>query len=319
MGSNRKAKWPGWPRPNLRGKVAVVTGATRGAGRGIALALGECGATVYVTGRSIRHQATTDNLPGTIEDTAEDVTARGGIGIPVRCDFTVESDVRALFDRVKREEGGLDLLVNNAWGGYEGDGIRPSYFWEAPLRLWDGMFVSGLRAHLLASYFAIPLLMPAPAKSGARRRARRNASPGLIVSTVAWDHDKYIGSFYDVAKHAITRMIYGLALELRQHNVAAVAVAPGFMRTERVLAQLGSTERNWRKNPRLKNTETPEYAGRGVALLAADRGILRKSGKTFRAGELARLYKFTDVDGRRVPPFSVPPFDKVLAMLRKKR
>ncbi len=313
MGSARKSKWPGWPRPNLRGRVAVVTGATRGVGRGIALALGECGATVYVAGRSIRHQATTDNLPGTIEDTAEDVTARGGVGVPVRCDFTSESDVRALFDRVKREEGGLHLLVNNAWGGYEGqrEGLRPCYFWEAPLRLWDGMFVAGLRAHLLASYYAIPLMLP----SG---RGRKSA-PGLIVSTVAWDHGKYIGSFYDIAKHAIVRMIYGLSLELRPHNIATVALAPGFTRTERVLLAFKVNERSWRKVAALKNTESPEYVGRAIALLAADPGLLRKSGKAFRSGELARLYKFTDVDGRRVPPYTVPPFDKVLAMFRKKK
>ena len=313
MGSNRKAKWPGWPRPNLRGRVAVVTGATRGVGRGITLALAECGATVYVTGRSTRLQATTDDLPGTIEDAAEDVSARGGIGVPVRCDFTSESDVRFLFDRIRREEGRLDLLVNNAWGGYEGqrEGLRPCYFWEASLGLWNGMFVAGLRAHLLASYFAIPLLM-------AGRRGRK-AAPGLIVSTVAWDHDKYIGSFYDIAKHAIVRMIYGLSLELRPQNIAAVAVAPGFTRTERVLQAFKVGERTWRKVPALKNTESAEYVGRGIALLAADRSLLRKSGKAFRSGELARIYNFTDVDGRRVPPFSVPPFDKVLAMFHKKK
>ena len=313
MGSRGKSKWPGWPRPNLRGQVAVVTGATRGVGRGITLALAECGATVYVTGRSTRLQATTDDLPGTIEDAAEDVTARGGVGIPVRCDFTSEGDVRALFDGVRREEGRLDLLVNNAWGGYEGEreGLRPCPFWEAPLRLWDGMFVAGLRAHLLASYFAIPVMLDG--------RRGRKARPGLIVSTVAWDHNKYFGSFYDIAKHAIVRMIYGLGLELKAHSIAAVAVAPGFTRTERVLQAFKVGERTWRKVPALKKTESPEYTGRAIALLAADPGLLRKSGKAFRSGELARLYKFTDVDGRRVPPFSIPPAEKILAMLRKKK
>ena len=314
MGSNRKAKWPGWPRPNLRGRVAVVTGATRGVGRGITLALAECGATVYVTGRSTRLQATTDNLPGTIEDAAEDVTARGGIGIPVRCDFTSESDVRFLFDRIRREEGRLDLLVNNAWGGYEQYDHKSFAlrFWDQPFeQRWRGMIESGLRAHLLASYYAIPLLI-------AGRRGRKTG-PGLIASTVAWDHGKYMGNVYDITKHAIVRMVYVLSLELRAHNVAAVAVAPGFTRTERILRAYQAGERTWRKVPALKKTESPEYVGRAIALLAADAGLLRKSGRAFRSGELARLYKFTDVDGRRVPPFSVPPFDKVLAMLRKKR
>ncbi len=314
MGSNRKAKWPGWPRPNLRGKVAVVTGATRGVGRGITLALAECGATVYVTGRSTRLQSTTDDLPGTIEDAAEDVTARGGIGVPIRCDFTSESDVRFLFDRIRREEGRLDLLVNNAWGGYEQYDHKTFAlrFWDQPFeQRWQGMIQSGLRAHLLASYHAIPLLI-------AGRRGRR-AAPGLIVSTVAWDHGKYLGNFYDVTKHAIVRMIYGLSLELKPHNVAAVAVAPGFTRTERILQAYKVGERTWRKASALKNTESPEYIGRGIALLAADRSLLRKSGKAFRAGELARSYKFTDVDGRRVPPFSLPPADKMVALLRTKK
>ncbi len=312
---SKKSKWPGWPRPNLRGRVAVVTGATRGVGRGITLALAECGATVYVTGRSIRLQATTDDLPGTIEDAAEDVTARGGVGIPARCDFTSEPDVRSLFDRIRREEGRLDLLVNNAWGGYE-QYDHKSFdlrFWMQPFeRRWRGMIEGGLRSHLLASYYAIPLMLP----SG---RGRKSA-PGLIVSTVAWDHDKYlVSSFYDITKHAIVRMIYGLSVELRPHNVAAVAVAPGFTRTERVLQAYKVGERSWRKVPALKNTESPEYVGRAIALLAADPGLLRKSGKAFRSGELARLYKFTDVDGRRVPPFTVPPFHQVVAQLRKQK
>ncbi len=293
--------------------VAVVTGASRGAGRGIACVLGEAGATVYVTGRSTRGAPTTDNMPGTIEDTAEEVTRRGGQGIPARCDHTVEEQVRALFERVQREQGRLDLLVNNAWGGYEGPGIRPAPFWKAPLRLWDAMFTAGLKAHLVASYFAVPLMLnPSTPKPGAPGTPGLPRRRGLIVSTVAWDHDKYLGSFYDIAKHAIVRMIYGLAIELRPHKIAAVAVAPGFMRTERVLRAFKAEEQNWKKFPGMKRTETPEYLGRAVAALAADPRVLRKSGRAFHAGELAREYGFTDVDGRRVPPFRVPPFLEVL-------
>jgi NAD(P)-dependent dehydrogenase (short-subunit alcohol dehydrogenase family) len=290
----------------LKGSVAVVTGASRGAGRGIARVLGEAGATVYVTGRSVRGALTTDGLPGTIDDTADEVTSRGGTGIAVRCDHTDDAQVAALFERVRREQGRLDLLVNNAWGGYEGKGLMGGgiYFWEQPFaERWDKMFTAGLRAHLLASYLAAPLLI-------AQRR-------GLIVSTIAWDHDKYLGSFYDLAKHTIVRMVHGLALELRQHNVAAVAVAPEFMRTERVLAAFKAEEANWRDFPGLAPTETPEYVGRGVLALATDPAIMQKSGKAFRAGELAQQYGFTDIDGRQVPSFDCP--DDILAFLESMR
>ncbi len=291
--ANRKAKGGKWKGPNLKGKVAVVSGASRGVGRGIACVLGECGATVYVTGRSVRGAPTTDNAPGTIEDTAEQVTARGGRGITVRCDHTDSEQVKSLFELIKHEQGKLNILVNNAWGGYEGGPPEPKLFWQVDFaKHWRGMFIAGLGAHMLASYYAIPLMLP-------QKR-------GLIVSTVAWDHGKYIGNVYDISKHAIVRMIWGLSLELRSRGVAAIAVAPGFARTERVLAAFGATEQTWRQFPGLKPTETPEYVGRGIASLAGDSKVMSKSGKTFRAGELARLYRFTDVDGRRVPPFTVP-------------
>src|SRR5215468_10658923 len=161
---------------SLRGRVAVVTGASRGAGRAIAAVLGEHGATVYVSGRSVRGQPTTDDLPGTIEDAAEEVTRRGGIGIPVRCDHANEHDTESLFQRVREEQGRLDLLVNNAWGGYEGGRLMPAYFWKAPLRRWDAMFERGLKAHLLATYFAIPLMIAA-----AKARSRRYRPPRLII------------------------------------------------------------------------------------------------------------------------------------------
>lgn len=295
-----------WVAPRLDGKVAVVTGASRGAGKGIALVLGESGATVYVTGRSVRGAPTTDNVPGTIHETAEQITARGGRAIAVRCDHTLAPDVEALFDRVKDEQGRLDILVNNVWGGYEGAGAYPTHFWKAPLeRSWRGMFVAGLRAHLLSCYYGIPIMLP-------HKR-------GLIISTVAWDHNKYLGSFYDIAKHAIVRMIYGLAIELEKHDIAALAVAPGFMRTERVLKYYKTDEANWRSIPQLRRTETPQYVGRAVAMLAADGRILRKSGQAFRVGELAQEYRFTDVDGRQVPPFTIPAsFEKILEEFERK-
>src|SRR6187200_681382 len=172
------------PAGSLQGKVAVVTGASRGAGRGIALALGEMGATVYVTGRSVRGEASTDNLPGTIDET---VTARGGKGIAVRCDHTADSDVETLFTRVQHEQGRIDLLVNNAWGGYEQHDYKKftAPFHEQPLRHWDGMFTAGVRAALVASRFAASLMLP--------------RKEGLIVNITAWDRDKFlVNVFYDM-------------------------------------------------------------------------------------------------------------------------
>lgn len=273
--------------PSLKDKIAVVTGASRGGGRGIALVLGEAGATVYLTGRSVRG-ASTENLPGTIDETAEAVSTRGGMGIPVRCDHTVDAEVEALFERVKREQGRLDLLVNNAWSGYEYyDGkefVVP--FWEQPLRHWQGMFVAGVRAHFVASRFAAPLMLP--------------QHHGLIINTVAWDRNKYLGNlFYDVAKAAIIRMAYGMSIELRPYGVAALALAPGFMRTERVMAE-------YAKHPfDLSRTESPEYIGRAVAFLAADQKIMEKSGNVLTVGDLAREYGFVDIDGKQPTAFRI--------------
>lgn len=272
----------------LAGKVAVVTGASRGGGRAIASVLGEAGATVYVTGRSTRSVGSTENLPGTIDETARAVTARGGVGIPIRVDHTVDAEVAALFERVQEEQGRLDLLVNNAWGGYEGyDGATFDVpFWEQPLSRWDGMFTAGVRTHFASSRYAAPLLMA-------------NGS-GLIVGTVAWAFGAYTGNlYYDVAKAAVIRMAFGMAQELRPHRIAAVAIAPGFMRTERVLASHSSSPFD------LDGTESPEYLGRAIAALAADPAVLSKSGQMLTAGELAREYGFTDVDGRQPEPFRV--------------
>lgn len=275
---------------DLASRVAVVTGASRG----------------------VRGQPTTDNLPGTIEDTADEVTRRGGTGIPVRCDHSDERQVEALFQRVRAQQGRLDILVNNAWGGYEGARPMPVFFWQAPLAQWDGMVERGVKAHVFATYFAVPLMMETSAK-----RAGSRTHPGLIVSTVVWDHDKYIGSFYDLAKHSTVRFLWGLAMELRDHNIATIALAPGFMRTERVMSH-ASGETDWKKVPWLKRSESPEYLGRAVAALAGDARVMRKSGKAFHVGELAREYDFTDVDGRRVPPYIIrEPFVKTIKKFQK--
>lgn len=289
----------------LKDVVAVVTGASRGAGRGIALELGAAGATVYVTGRSTRNSPgggyerflkllDLKDPPGSIEETAEEVSRLGGKGIPVRCDHTDESDVAALFQRVSEDnDGRLDLLVNNAWGGHQDPAhiVRP--FWELPTTFWDGMFHAGVRNHILAGKYAAPLMV-----------GRRS---GLIVTVTFWDRHRYTGHFYyDLAKAAMTRLSFGMAQDLRPHGVAAVAVSPGWMRTEFVLAGHHTDEGHWMEVPALAGTESPRYAGRAVVALASDSDVIEKSGRVFRVGDLAVEYGFTDVDGRRVPAFELP-------------
>ncbi len=269
-------------RSPLRGKVAVVTGASRGAGKAIAAVLGEAGATVYVTGRSVQGHPRLRKYPGTIQEAAEEVTARGGKGIPVRCDHTIDADVRRLFLRVKREQGGLDLLVNNVWGGYEPYAEQGEWFhapfWKQSMERWEGMFTAGLRAHLVTNLFGIPLML--------RRRQ------GLVVSTTYWNRGEYIGPpiFYDVAKCAINRMAFGLGEELRKYGIAAVAISPGWMRVERMY--------DVHPPRQLKRMESPEYLGRAILALALDPDRLKKTGQTWEVGAMAKTYGFTDIDGR---------------------
>lgn len=295
----------GADRP-LRGRVAVVTGASRGAGRGIALELGAAGATVYATGRSTRSELARgyNNIlrenglavpPGSIDETAEEVTRLGGTGIPVRVDHTREDEVRALFDRVEAENGGLDVLVNNAWGGHEAFSVKSfgAPFWEQDMDQWGAMFDRGVRNHLLASRLAAPIFI----------RQKR----GLVVTTTFWDRGHYLKGnlFYDVAKASMNRLAFAMAEELRPHGVASLALSPGWMRTELVLASEKATEQTWREYPSLARTESPRYLGRAVSALAADAEVMRKSGGIYRVADLAVEYGFTDIDGRVVPPFEL--------------
>jgi NAD(P)-dependent dehydrogenase (short-subunit alcohol dehydrogenase family) len=274
----------------LSDTTALVTGASRGVGRGIALALGDAGATVYVSGRSVAADRT-DDLPGTVTATAAAVTERGGRGVAVRCDHTDDDAVAALFDRLDRERadrGGLALLVNNVWGGYEGDHEAfDDPFWTQSVETWDRMFDAGVRAHFTTSRLAVPRLL--------------DDGGGLVVTVSAGHGDRYRGSVpYDVSKAATERLTKAMAHELRDTAITVLAVQPGFTRTERVLDTVGDDP------DALAGTESPLYTGRAVVALASDPAVDARTGGVYRVGELAREYGFTDVDGSRPEPFDLP-------------
>ena len=281
---------------SLTGKVAVVAGATRGAGRGIACALGEAGATVYCTGRSVRGAPSDKKRLETIDETAEMVSARGGQGIAVQVDHTQGEQVRALFERVRLdtrgegEQGRLDMLVNDLTGdGYMEAGWDIPFTERSP-ELGLKLLSTGVHSHIVNAYYAAPLLI----KSGG----------GLIVEMTDGVDVREVRKgmfYYSLEKSFVIRLALGLAEELREHNIAVVALSPGFMRSEEVLDAMGVREENWRdavaRVPHFGYSETPFYVGRAVAALAADKEIMKKSGQALLSGKLAREYGFTDVDG----------------------
>jgi NAD(P)-dependent dehydrogenase (short-subunit alcohol dehydrogenase family) len=277
----------------LNDRVALVAGATRGAGRGISIALGEQGATVYCTGRSVRGQlASGPNRPETIDETAELVTAAGGTGIAVRCDHTVDADVRALVERIRREHGRLDVLVNDVWGG---DALTEfgKTFWQVDVANGRRMMDQAIWSHILTSHHAVPLMFD-----------RGDRGPGLIVEITDGDFYGYRGNiFYDVVKSTVIRLAFIQARELRKYQLAAVAVTPGFLRSEFMLEHFGVTKDTWRdgakKDPNFIASESPRFVGRGVAALAADPNVKEKSGKVFASWTLSREYGFADEDGSR--------------------
>jgi NAD(P)-dependent dehydrogenase (short-subunit alcohol dehydrogenase family) len=284
----------------LAGKVAIVAGASRGAGRGIARALGEAGATVYVVGRTTRANARQD-VAGTVDETAAEVSARGGRGIAVRVDCSSEDEVAALFDRVRREHGRLDVLAASVWGGSDAYASaqeqmaawgRP--FWEDPAGLWTHMMDSGPRAYYLLAVQAARTMVPARSGliAGVTDGVLEGADPAAYGGQLVWD----------LAHGCINRLVQGVGSELAPHGVAAVALMPGFMRTERVLAALATEE--MKKMMRFDASESVEYLGRAVAALAADPQASRKSGRVHFVADLAREYGFTDVDGRQPPRFN---------------
>lgn len=271
----------------LEGKIAVVAGATRGAGRGIAAMLGEAGATVYCTGRSVRGAVATAGRSETIDETAELVNHYGGVGIPVQVDHLVPEQVEALFARVRAEQGRLDLLVNDIWGG-EKLSEWGTPFWEQSLEKGFQMMRTAIHTHIITSRYGVPLLL-----EGGR---------GLVVEITDGDSADYRGNFfYDLCKNTVIRMAFGMAQELRPHGIAAVAVTPGFLRSEEMLDYFGVTEENWRdgalKEPHFIASETPFFVGRAVAALAADTNVFEKSGRALASWTLSDEYHFIDMDG----------------------
>jgi NAD(P)-dependent dehydrogenase (short-subunit alcohol dehydrogenase family) len=280
----------GMDRP-LAGKIALVSGATRGGGRGIAVALGEAGATVYATGRSTREHRSEIDRPETIEETAEMVTAAGGEGIAVQVDHLDPAQVRALVERIDADHGRLDVLVNDIWGA------EHLFDWNAPV--WEHDLDAGLRllrlaidTHLITSHFALALLVRRPG--------------GLVVEvtdgTADYNADHYrISMFYDLAKTSVTRLAWAQAQELGAHGGTAVALTPGWMRSELMLEHHSVSETNWRdateRSPHFCISESPRFVGRAVAALAADPEASRWNGQSLSSGQLSQVYGFTDLDG----------------------
>jgi dehydrogenase/reductase SDR family protein 1 len=275
----------------LQERVALVTGASRGVGKGIAVGLGEEGATIYLTGRSADGNRTV-GLPGTLEETAAAVEAVGGRAVPIRCDHRSDDEVRAVVDRIRAEQGRLDVLVNNVWGGYEyihrGEvELIGARFWTRPLELWDEMMDVGPRAHFVASAIAAPLMI--------------ERGTGLIVNVSFFAGLRYSGDVvYGVAKAATDRLARDMAEELREHDVACVSLYPGLVRTGSVLAADVFD---------LSNSESPQFVGRAVPALAADPEVLARTGQVLVAAELAEEYGFVDVDGSR-PRSLRPEFER---------
>jgi NAD(P)-dependent dehydrogenase (short-subunit alcohol dehydrogenase family) len=282
------AAQPSVHRP-LAGRVAVVAGGTRGAGRGIAVELGAAGATVYVTGRSSRGVRSPLDRPETIEETADLVSGAGGTGIAVRVDHSRATDVAALAERIRRDHGGLDVLVDDVWGG---DPLTEwdTPFWRLDLARVEQLWQQAVVTHLVTCQHLVPLLLD-------RRR-------GLVVEVTDGTGDHYRGSLgYDLVKTAVNRLAFAMAEELRPHGVTALAITPGFLRSEAMLELFGVTEQNWRdgaeRDPHFAASETPRFVGRAVAALAADPDVAARAGLVHTSWDLGEEYGLTDVDGRR--------------------
>lgn len=271
---------------NLKAKIAIVAGATRGAGRGIAVELGATGATVYCTGRSVRGETT--GRPETIDETAQLVTKVGGKGIAIQVDHTKPIEVETLFKRIASEQNGqLDIVVNDIWGGDElAEWGVP--FWEHSLEKGLIMLERAINTHIITSHYAAPLLV--------------KRKKGVIFEITDGNTHKYRGTFfYDLVKTTVMRLAFSMAEDLKPFNVATIAVTPGFLRSEAMLDNFGVTEKNWKEGAKRDKffafSETPHYIGRAIAALAADPQIMEKTGQTLATWDLAEEYGFTDLDG----------------------
>lgn len=274
---------------SLAEKVAVVTGGSRGVGKGIALGLGEAGATVYVTGRTTQEGTDVENLGGTVFGTAEEVTALGGKGIAVVCDHSDDAQTEKLFQQVKEESRHLDILVNNAWGGYErmehdGEFTWLKSFWEQPLWRWDAMFDGGVRAAYVASAFAARMMV--------------EQQSGLIVNISFWAAQKYMANVgYGAAKAAVDKMTADMAHEAEKFNIAVISLYPGLVRTESVMRAAEYFD--------MSNSESPQFTGRVIAALAADPNVMKKSGKVLVVAQEALEYGIRDIDGKQPKPVTL--------------
>jgi NAD(P)-dependent dehydrogenase (short-subunit alcohol dehydrogenase family) len=271
----------------LRGKVALVAGATRGAGRGIARALGESGATVYCTGRSSRAGPVDAERPETIEETAELVTDAGGTGVAMRVDHTEEAAVERLFARVRADHGKLDILINDIWGG---DALTEwgKSFWELDVQAGFKMMERAIQTHIITSRHGVPLML--------------EGSGGLVVEVTDGAFYGYRGQlFYDLCKMSVIRLAYAMSVELAERPITAVAVTPGFLRSEAVLDHFGVSEDDWREaiaqDRHFALSETPLLVGRVIVALAADPAVHTRSGQALTCWDLARHYGIKDVDG----------------------
>jgi NAD(P)-dependent dehydrogenase (short-subunit alcohol dehydrogenase family) len=297
---------------SLEGRIALVTGASRGAGRGIAIELALAGCKVYITGRSREGRSKTQYDDLTLDRTKEVIVEAGGECTIIECDHSDENDCRAVFEVISQNDHKLDILVNNIWAGYTDKNFKLDIetdnfinkFWDQPLWRWDHMFQTSLRSHFICSQEAAKLMIP--------------RKSGLIVTTGFWDDDKYLSQVpYDVVKQAKARLAYGMAIDLLEHSVTSVYLSMGWIRTEhlkRTSKDGQLNDENYRNLEGYEKTESTRYVGRAIVKLASDPNVQKKTGKTLTTGELAKEYDFVDLDGTQPERYVIPKKSKGLTM-----
>ncbi|MHA2423846.1 MAG: SDR family oxidoreductase [Candidatus Thorarchaeota archaeon] len=295
---------------SLEGKIALVTGASRGAGRGIALELALLGCKVFITGRSRRGNSVTQYPDLTLDDTKEIIEKAGGRCEILECDHSEEDQIRSVFEIITQKEGTLDILVNNVWAGYTNKDFQldietdnfTAKFWEQPLYRWDHMFQISLRSHFICSQEAAQLMIP-------------NKS-GLIVTTGFWDDNKYLHQVpYDLVKQAKARLAFGMAIDLLEYSITSVYISMGWIRTEHLMRTSDNgklNDENYVNVEGYESSESTRYVGRAIVALASDSDVLKKTGNILTTGELAKEYGFTDLDGLQPRRFVIPDDSKGL-------